>query len=228
MPLCPKCHTPLDEDYGVITCSQCQAVMMIDLEGNIILHDEEVSTQDVAVESSQDMPHLQDLTMDPAQDLPPEPNHELQTEQETPMALAFSAESETTEAVLDTAPTNDESNADFLTFNEEQSQADQPGPEGDPFGVIEYANRPDSHASEGTLLYVITVYGISTQDLQEELRKVLEEPRFGFAAEELLSQIENGSLSLPKVGAAKASVIVKRLLAKGFTVDWTQELLQKS
>ncbi len=32
---CPSCDTKLDEDYGIVTCPSCRAVLMIDVEGDV-------------------------------------------------------------------------------------------------------------------------------------------------------------------------------------------------
>ena len=34
-PLCPKCGAHLDQDFGVVACPQCSAVLSIDLDGNV-------------------------------------------------------------------------------------------------------------------------------------------------------------------------------------------------
>ena len=35
--ICPQCANPLEQDFGVATCSQCAAVLFIDLDGNASL-----------------------------------------------------------------------------------------------------------------------------------------------------------------------------------------------
>lgn len=33
--VCPQCQSPLSQDFGVVTCSQCGAVLMVDINGDV-------------------------------------------------------------------------------------------------------------------------------------------------------------------------------------------------
>lgn len=36
---CPQCSQPIEQDFGVITCQNCGAVLMVDIEGNVQVSD---------------------------------------------------------------------------------------------------------------------------------------------------------------------------------------------
>ena len=40
MPQCPSCQAPLDQDFGMVTCSQCNEVLMVDFSGNVQINQE--------------------------------------------------------------------------------------------------------------------------------------------------------------------------------------------
>ena len=45
-PKCPECQTELNEDFGIVTCSNCGAVCSVDLEGNAEVQQKVQSVQD--------------------------------------------------------------------------------------------------------------------------------------------------------------------------------------
>ena len=66
--VCPQCASPVEQDFGVATCSQCAAVLFIDLDGNASLSESSVSSPVVFQEESPEAP-----SFDPGvQELPPE------------------------------------------------------------------------------------------------------------------------------------------------------------
>ena len=80
--VCPQCASPVEQDFGVATCSQCAAVLFIDLDGNASLSETSgaspVSFQEEIVAQDLDVPNY-----DPAiQELPPEPETEPMVEPE--------------------------------------------------------------------------------------------------------------------------------------------------
>ena len=53
--LCPQCGTSLDQDFGVVSCSQCHAVLVIDLDGQIEIQQQDEQQED----QPQEEPHLE-------------------------------------------------------------------------------------------------------------------------------------------------------------------------
>ncbi len=47
MPKCPSCNAELDMDFGMVTCSECQSVLMVDITGQVHLaSDEAIASYD--------------------------------------------------------------------------------------------------------------------------------------------------------------------------------------
>lgn len=47
MPQCPSCNAQLDQDFGMVTCKKCQAVLLIDFSGQVKIGSEQIETEDV-------------------------------------------------------------------------------------------------------------------------------------------------------------------------------------
>lgn len=50
MPKCPACESPLEQDFGMVTCANCQAVLMIDFSGQVQMADESNQVEEASGE----------------------------------------------------------------------------------------------------------------------------------------------------------------------------------
>ncbi len=46
MPQCPSCGSPLDQDFGMVTCGDCGAVLMININGQVVMGGEAPTESD--------------------------------------------------------------------------------------------------------------------------------------------------------------------------------------
>lgn len=46
MPQCPSCGSPLDQDFGMVTCADCGAVLMINISGQVVMGGEASAESD--------------------------------------------------------------------------------------------------------------------------------------------------------------------------------------
>jgi uncharacterized Zn finger protein (UPF0148 family) len=67
--ICPQCGNPLDQDFGVATCSQCAAVLFVDLDGNANLSDaSQVAEANSEPQDNQEEPQFESILNEPAPD----------------------------------------------------------------------------------------------------------------------------------------------------------------
>ena len=43
---CPRCQTPIDEDFGLITCPGCGTTLFVELDGSLRANEEETEELD--------------------------------------------------------------------------------------------------------------------------------------------------------------------------------------
>ncbi len=55
---CPRCGYKVDQDFGVFTCPQCQAVLFIDLDGNVQVSEPNSAGEISSPQASQDFPEM--------------------------------------------------------------------------------------------------------------------------------------------------------------------------
>jgi hypothetical protein len=46
MPSCPSCGAHIEQEFGMVTCGECQAVLMININGDVVMGSESDSAQD--------------------------------------------------------------------------------------------------------------------------------------------------------------------------------------
>lgn len=194
---CPRCENPIEQDFGVITCSRCQAVLFINMDGQVQVSGESEERSSPLMTEPVSEPHLPEF--------------------ETP-APHFSAPAE--EPVMDSPLEPAES-----SFNSPAPIAEPSVPisAGESFSDLnDYGNAEQDF---GALSYSVQIEGIDTSAIREKLFDVLSDPKFQWDVNELTQQIENGRLLLHQLNPAKASILVRRLQDVSVTVSWEQKFL---
>ena len=95
----------------------------------------------------------------------------------------------------------------------------------DPLGLNEYANSDLSMARDGLLIYKVSIRGIDSKEIRQSIREVIQDSRFGWNADQLMSQITRGELVIENLSAVKASVLVGRLKRLSLNIDWKQNAI---
>lgn len=229
---CPRCGYQIDQDFGVITCQQCQAVLFVDLDGQIQL-------SEVASEAS--MPPSSSLGFlapegplleSPSSQLEPEfaapnsqesievgPPPEIPLPPQAPRPPTWEIESN------QQAPLQDES---VVTPEPPQSMESLESPPAS-LRVSDIASEISNFANETEVVtqfqYELLISGIDSSEIRDKLFEALSDRRFRWEARVLLSQITKGQLLIAKLNPAKAMILIRRLQELPLVLRWNQKRL---
>lgn len=95
----------------------------------------------------------------------------------------------------------------------------------DPLGLSAYANSEMSGAMDGPFVVTVIVSGIDAKDLRDDIRQVLQDPRFGWNASALMAGIRNGELRLERITPVKATIVVNRIKHLSVSIRWEQNAI---
>lgn len=232
-PKCPKCSTDLRDDYGMVTCPSCGAIVFVDMDGAAHVATDQPTFEAPPVAEadfgSADIfapPPL--LESEPMAIEPFSPPSEAATE-----AAAERAIEGVSEGVPDQAGEMD-MNA-FLGYDPDPAQvaanaaadaarASQNDPN-DPLGLSAYANSELSGAKNGPLVVSIVISGIDAKDLRDEIRQALQDSRFGWDTAALMSGIKGGVLRIERVSPVKATILINRIKNLSVRIRWEQSAI---
>jgi hypothetical protein len=93
---------------------------------------------------------------------------------------------------------------------------------GDPLGTTEYANSEISQAKDGPLIFKILISGIDSKEMRESLRSALDDQRFGWNPNDLMSRISKGLLTIDNVAPVKAVILINRIKRLPLKIGWEQ------
>jgi hypothetical protein len=234
-PQCPKCGAALKDDYGMVTCPSCGAIVFVDMDG--IAHigtdapsagsepvQEEVHGQlSTAGDSVSGFVPFADYVTPIVSLAPVSDEGSVETES---VAESVAAGVESSAAESSTAEFNvAEFNMDNLLGYSEpigETPLSDLGPADDPLGISQYANSEISSAKDGPFLFRILLSGIDTKEIREALREAMEDSRFGWDSVQLMSRISKGNLVIDRVSPVKASILVNRIKRLPLGIRWEQ------
>ncbi len=75
---------------------------------------------------------------------------------------------------------------------------------------------------DGNLRYTLTISGIDSSELRQEVVSVLSDRKFLFDVPELLQSVKQGQLRIQDISAVKASMIVFFLKSTPLEISWEQ------
>ncbi|MGZ3769436.1 MAG: hypothetical protein ACXVCP_13005 [Bdellovibrio sp.] len=206
---CPNCQQPVeiqDKHLGTLfTCPFCNAVYFIDWNGQpeLASHDAE----------EQPLNNLNDFSVPEASE---SAAYEGQSSLETDIAP---------EAPYDFNQPLDYSNQPLDQVPEETPSSLNPTDSADFSDVTEFAN---SNSNMNPLSYTVVVEGIDSSQLLIQLKEAMTDSRFAWNVAELLEQQNGGSLTLPGLSPAKASVLINRIKYLPLKISWRQDVLVNS
>lgn len=229
---CPQCSNPIEADFGVVTCSHCQSVLFIDMEGQIQLSEPpsvsplmesqpEATSQpaDFGFQEYQDS-WMQDQGL-PSADEPPET---VASGTETRFEPPFQQEEALIHQGLpdgqEFQPPIDEIQAPSF----EESPFEDAVPAQDPNDLSDISEYSNADQAYGPLSYSVIIEEIDTKEIRQQLADALDDPKFQWDARELLKKIKLGRLQLENLNPVKASVLVHRLQSVPVKVSWTQNV----
>ena len=95
----------------------------------------------------------------------------------------------------------------------------------DPLGLSAYANSEMSGAMDGAFVVTVIISGIDAKDLRDDIRQVLQDPRFGWNVSALMAGIRNGELRLERITPVKATIVVNRIKHLSVSIRWEQNAI---
>jgi uncharacterized Zn finger protein (UPF0148 family) len=202
MPQCPKCEAELNEDFGMVTCAQCEAVVFIDMEGQAQLASEEPALAPEAAPET--LPEI----------IVPESNPESFGEPALIENYAAMGSLDSFESATDMASQIETADA-------------SPLPADDPLGLSAYANSEFSQAKDGPLSYNLRIEGLDSKELRDSLRQAISDSRFSWDADQIMAAIRNGDLRMENLTPIKASILVNRLKRLPLKIQWEQNVVTK-
>lgn len=219
--LCPSCSNPLDDEYGMTTCSKCRSVIFIDMDGQANISEESSPEQNEIGSQNSDTNTFQ-LNSDE-----PQEGTSIRIGSEDPTFESHRPIEDSAPVASDLSPVDPyQSPLDFFqneTLERDQSDPVLPlGPAEDPLGIKDFANSSDSAANEGLLRYNVSIQGIDTKEIRDSIREVIADPRLVLPYERLMHEMRQGELKIGGLSPIKASVIVSRCRRFGVKIKWEQ------
>jgi hypothetical protein len=203
MTSCPNCNSELKGDFGLVICGNCQAQVLLDIDGSAQL----------AAAPSIDVPFVEaeGLIQPTEGDLPAEPNAGLDMFVSAPEF-----------AIEPNGPQSFEpASNDLITPMESQ----EPAPTNNVTAmeeVVSFANKISAHKDEGHFRYNILVDGIDSADIRQDIVEVLSDSKFAWNKDIILKELKSGQLKILAVPAVKSAILIQRLRHLPLNITWEQ------
>ncbi len=202
---CPKCKAELLQDFGLVTCSSCGHVSILDIMGEV-------------QESRHEEPPV---------------SHEPHVNEMIPEAPVIHAEPPPLDSAPEAAAHDPNFENPFLNFdlnsNPEFSQIEtnpqaetQESSQEQSMNLSEYANSEFSQAKEGAFVYTVSISDIDSKEIREFLREAINDSRFGWDVQDIMAQVKLGELVLKNISPVKASILINRIKRLPVKIRWEQ------
>jgi hypothetical protein len=91
--------------------------------------------------------------------------------------------------------------------------------------ISKYANSEISQAKDGPLVMNVLISGIDSKEMRQSIREAIEDSRFGWDAQKLMSRINNGRLKISGLSPVKASILISRIKRLPIEIRWEQNAI---
>ncbi|MEK6555480.1 MAG: hypothetical protein AABZ31_09580 [Bdellovibrionota bacterium] len=229
MTACPNCQTENDADFGLVSCVSCGRAFFIEIDGSARAADAapvaESSAPKAGTFASQVSDQLSNILME-----------------DLSAPVNFSANDSSGESVSgessDDFSNNDENNFFGLSSSDEpvvvpqaivaaaRTEVRKENP--DMREVAAFGNSDASLAREGGYRFNLSIYGIDSSDIRQEVKDALTDARFLWDLESLLGKIDQGVLQLNDLSAVKSALIVQRLKTLPVDIKWEQYAIHQA
>ncbi len=210
MAQCPKCSAAVSVDFGITTCTSCDAILFVDMNGNVQLEDQQGPVAMGFPPPSQERESSPQEIVAPIVSFP-------QTAS-TPADPNFSTELAVENA---TAPDNVipvDPPPHILTDPQSKPAS------GDLSEIAKFGNSEVSLGKDGPYIYDILIWNIDSREVRERLREALTDRRFAWDVDKLMNSIQQGALRISQINAVKSAVVVNRLKNLPVGISWEQKL----
>jgi uncharacterized Zn finger protein (UPF0148 family) len=239
---CPACDHPLDQDFGMVTCSNCGAVLMIDFSGKVTAEDPSAVYEDPAEDSefeAEDDNTTEDFFEDPLEDNPTEDDliEDDPYVEEDLGVEAFDENDQEIEPVeaqaVDEpeADTEDEPVQEVSEIKEGEAEEEETEevfamaqePDTEPVDITNYANSETSNLEEGVLVYDVKISRLDSKDLREALKYVLMDEKLKLNHHQYMNQVRGGEVLIADLNPIKAKRIVEQMQYFNVDISWKQK-----
>jgi len=237
--ICPKCGTPVEQDFGLIQCPQCSSVLSVDVEGHVSIAGQVESSPPVS-----STPELPAEIVSPA-DFSDLGLGELNESELAPLD-AFDAVpiDQSTQSPIDTLeaadfappiPMDPQPDVDPLAamdslFGEDSALPPTSEPQNENGGMPpqsfqdEIAQFGNQTSQIGPISYDLKITGLDGSNVRSQALTLLSDPRFGWDIDLIKSQISKGVLQFQKLNPTVAAVIFRRLMPLDVEFEWSQNV----
>ena len=202
MAACPNCQTENDADFGLVNCISCKMPFMIEIDGEVREAGAAPVTQAPKAAAELTNILIEDLNSNAfaaAEPAAANSNEYFDLPTDVPPPIAAAAVEEIRK----------EANEDMRE-------------------VATFGNSDASTAREGGYRFNLSIYGIDSADIRNDVKDALTDGRFLWDLESLLGQIEQGVLKLNDLSAVKSALIVQRLKTLPVDIKWEQYAIHQS
>lgn len=248
MASCPSCGTQVSSDFGMKTCPSCTLVFMVDIDGNAAMPEAHDPSGDYESESASDDSHAETVVEQEVaptyvgSDNPQDNDYsyssdaagtEVRSEVYGDDSMASEVEesaamstAEPTEIYTGDSSQDDEYNENFISdgFQAEVDEAIAEDDPKDPVGVQRFDAHEASQLVDGPYYYDLTISGLDTGQIKNEVLKALTDRRFQWTPEEIKRRLRNGRLIFKNLNPVKAVLVVIKLQHIDVDIQWVQKL----
>jgi len=220
---CPQCGQPIPDDFGVIVCSHCQAVLFVDLNGNIQLSTDSHSSENISSNEILGITAEQEEAVF-VEDVSSAPLADLQADQETQFGTLARFQNPNPEPALEPLLQNEIFEQPIEPPVEPVSTENEDFEKEDLIqGVGEFE---ESDLSAGPMTYTVIIEGIDTKNLRVQLQEALDDPKFHWSSSEIIRKIKSGKIIFKNLPPVKASVLISRIKDLPLKISWTQQVFK--
>ncbi len=198
---CPKCQADLQQDSGFVLCPSCGHPSVISIEGN------SSEPQEPSVRSVPQPPPQEPTAFQI-------PGHTEDDDEPAIASLDFANQEQKPEA------------SNFGLFGNEAPSHNEPGPQApkgsDSINISDYANSEFSQGKNGAFVYNVSISDIDSKEIREFLREAINDTRFNWDSQTIISQIKKGELLLKNLSPVKASILINRIKRLPVKIRWEQ------
>lgn len=225
MAQCPSCGSDVDEDFGLVNCQSCGAVLVVEMDGSVRSADSEASPPGPAVGATSPSIEL-------SSELSAELAEEIVGEEDLQPPQAEPNEFEEPDFIDDSEPQPVDPEFESSDPQDFRDQVNPPSVlptpssgSGELSDIVDFANSEASSGQSGLLQVNIRISGIDAKDTRQSLRDILDDDKFFWNVDELMNSIINGRLEIEDVPAVKAAVLISQLKPLPFQVEWDQHAI---
>ncbi len=242
MAVCPVCHNPLHDDFGLVDCSHCGAGLFVEFDGSVRRRDERAKDDsgpqpivvDSVVKTKADVTGMAPLTRAESSPIHQAPAGSVVTQFDLGQSSEVTAHVEgpvgltQVEKTLATQGALGESTAlESIPMSlAPPMQVAEVGPVAEGLSdLADFGNSDASSGREGQYQYTLLISGIDTAEIRQRVKEALTDQLFVWDAEAFLKDVSSGSIRLANVPAVKASLLLNRLSGLPLEIIWEQHAL---